>query len=211
VATHSGTLRIGDREINCAVLEDGTRVVTQATLLTALGRHGRAKHEAGGAVLFAANLMPFVSPALEDGLRESIQFTLPTGGKAIGYKAELLPAVCEVYLDAENENKLLASQRPALVAAGILLRGLARVGVTALVDEATGYQEVRARQELQKILEAYVQAELRPWVRVFPDEFFREIYRLQGWEYKPGTSKRTPHVGKLVNKYVYEQLPNGAG
>ena len=128
---------------------------------------------------------------------------------AVGHRADLLPAVCEVYLDAQNAGQLLASQERALHAAELLHRGLARVGVTALVDEATGYQEVRARHELQKILEAYVQAELRPWVRAFPDEFFREIYRLQDWEYRPGTSKRTPYVGKLVNKYIYEQLPHG--
>ncbi|HEX4100053.1 MAG TPA: P63C domain-containing protein, partial [Pseudonocardiaceae bacterium] len=91
----------------------------------------------------------------------------------------------------------------------ILIRGLARVGIVALVDEATGYQEVRARHELQKILEAYVQAEFRPWVRKFPDDFFRQIYRLQGWEFRPGTSKRTPHVGKLIKHYIYEQLPDG--
>lgn len=208
-ATHIGALRIADREIMCAVLEDGTRVVSQATLLTALGRSRRAKHAAGGAVLFASNLQPFVSPELDASLRESIAFTLPTGGKAVGYKADLLPNVCEVYLDANNAGKLLKSQEPAAYAAEILLRGLARVGVTALVDEATGYQEVRARDELQRILDAYIQAELRPWVRTFPNEFFREIYRLQGWEYKPGTSQRTPYVGKLVNKYVYEQLPPG--
>ncbi|MGB0093502.1 MAG: P63C domain-containing protein [Solirubrobacteraceae bacterium] len=83
------------------------------------------------------------------------------------------------------------------------------MGIIALIDEATGYQETRARQELQKILAAYITAELRPWIKMFPDEFFEEIYRLQGWEYKPGTSKRTPYVGKLVNKYIYEQLPPG--
>lgn len=32
---------------------------------------------------------------------------------------------------------------------------------------------------------------------------------MQEWEYKPGTSKRTPYVGKLVNKYVYDALPPG--
>lgn len=208
-ATHSGRLQIGDREIMCAVLDDGTRVVSQSTLLTALGRSSRAKHAAGGAVLFASNLQPFVSPQLDENLRSTIAFTLPNGGKAVGYKAELLPDVCEVYLDADAAGKLLKSQEPAKHAAEILLRGLARVGVTALVDEATGYQEVRARNELQRILDAYIQAELRPWVRMFPDEFFREIYRLQDWEYRPGTSKRTPYVGKLVNKYIYEQLPPG--
>jgi P63C domain len=44
---------------------------------------------------------------------------------------------------------------------------------------------------------------------MFPDEFFREVYRLQGWEFKPGTSKRTQLVGRLVNKYIYDQLPPG--
>ena len=50
---------------------------------------------------------------------------------------------------------------------------------------------------------------LQRWTKQFPDEFFREIYRIQGWEFKPGTSKRTPYVGKLINKYIYEQLPPG--
>lgn len=115
--------------------------------------------------------------------------------------------VCEVYLDARTEGVLLHNQRVAAQAAEVLIRGLARVGIIALVDEATGYQEVRARQELQKILEAYVAAEFRPWVKTFPDEFFRQIYRLQGWEFRPGTSKRTPMVGKLIKHYIYEQLP----
>jgi len=29
------------------------------------------------------------------------------------------------------------------------------------------------------------------------------------WGYRPGYAKRTPYVGKLINKYVYEQLPPG--
>jgi hypothetical protein len=127
----------------------------------------------------------------------------------VGYNAEILPAVCEVYLDARAEGVLLPNQRPAAAAAEILIRGLARVGIVALIDEATGFQEVRARRELERILERYVQAELRSWIKTFPDEFFRQIYRLEGWEYTPGTSRRTPYVGKLINHYVYEQLPPG--
>lgn len=208
-ATHVGTLQIGDRQISCAVLEGGTRVINQSTLLQALGRNPKPATVAGVRWFFAANLTQFVPPDLAEGLKEPIAYLMPAGGRAVGYKAELLPLVCEVYLDARSEGKVLKSQERAVQAAEILLRGLARVGVVALIDEATGYQEVRARRELQKILEMYVAAEMRPWVKTFPDEFFREIYRLQGWEYKPGTSKRTPFVGHLVNKYVYKQLPEG--
>lgn len=213
-ATHSGELQIGDRTIACAVLEDHTRVISQATLLTALGRARRAKGggERGeeGTILFAGNLRPFISRDLEEMLSNPITYTLPQGGRALGYPAEILPAVCEVYLAAEAEGDvILKSQQRALAASKILVRGLARVGITALIDEATGYQEVRARDDLQRILEAYVAAEFRPWVKAFPDEFFQQIYRLMGWEYRPGTSKRTPLVGKLINKFIYDQLPEG--
>lgn len=213
-ASNVGQLIIGDQEINCAVLGDGTRVINQETYLSALGRARKAKGGTGGTTgdippfLSALNLQPFVSPQLRE-MAKPIRYSLPNGQRAVGYKAEMLPAVCEVYLEAAEQKVLLPSQRPALRASQILIRGLARVGIIALIDEATGYQETRARQELQRILEAYVQAELRPWIKTFPDEFFREIYRIEGWDFRPGTSKRTPYVGKLVNRYVYEQLPPG--
>jgi hypothetical protein len=213
-APHSGEMVIGDRPIKCAVLEDGTRLINQQTFLRALGRARSAKGGTGGTTsdvppfLTAANLRKYVSEEVKE-LSRPIPYIIPGQGRAVGYRAEILPAICEIYLDAENEGKLLKSQEQAALAARILYRGLARTGIVALIDEATGYQEVRARFELQRILEAYVQAELRPWIKTFPDEFFKEVYRLQGWDYRPGTSKRTPYVGKLVNHYIYEQLPPG--
>jgi hypothetical protein len=210
VATHLGRLKIGDRVIDCAVLDDTTRVINQTTLLTALDRAGKSRRGDPGAkrapFLSASNLQPFISNELR-AMDEPIVYRLPTNQRAFGYPAEMLPLICEAYLEAREHGRLLPSQRGVARAAEILVRGLARVGIVALIDEATGFQETRARHELQRILEAYVQAELRPWMKMFPDEFFEEIYRLQDWEYRPGTSKRTPFVGKLVNKYVYDRLP----
>jgi hypothetical protein len=159
--------------------------------------------------LAAENLDPFVS----DELREAavpVAFRSPQGGgRAFGYDAMLLPMVCEVYLKARDAGAILRSQRHIVEACDLLMRGLARVGIIALVDEATGFQEQRAKDELHKILENYIAKELMPWTKMFPDEFFRHIYRLQEWEYKPGSAKRTPHVGKLINRYIYEELPPG--
>jgi hypothetical protein len=216
VATHIGEIRFGNLEIACAVLEDGTRVLSQSTVLTALGRNPeksrRSKDESGdlrAPFLSANNLQPFISSDLQS-LVEPIPYRPPgSSNRSWGYRAEMLPLVCDVYLEARAHKALTPNQMPVARAAEILIRGLARVGIVALVDEATGYQETRARHELQMILEAYVREELRQWVKTFPDDFFREIYRLQGWEYRPGTSKRTPQVGKLVNKYIYDQLPPG--
>jgi len=89
------------------------------------------------------------------------------------------------------------------------MRGLAHVGIIALVDEATGYQAERARDDLNRILEAYISKELLPWTKRFPDEFFKCIYALHGWDYKEGGHKHPVHVGKLINELVYEPLPPG--
>ncbi|MCU4183954.1 P63C domain-containing protein [Acidiferrimicrobium sp. IK] len=214
VATHEGELQIGDQSIACAVLEDGTRVLSQATMLVALGRHSeKSRRGVEGdkrpPFLSAANLQRFITPAILEKSTPIAYRPVSPGGRAWGYQAELLPMVCDVYLQARRERVLVPSQRHTAASAEVLVRGLAMLGIVALVDEATGYQETRARNELQQILARYVQAELRPWTKMFPDEFFREIYRLQGWEYRPGTAKRTPYVGHLVNKYIYEQLPPG--
>jgi hypothetical protein len=217
IAHHTGTIQIGDITISAAVLEDQTRLLSQTTVLTALGRNPqKSRRSRGGSddlrapFLVANNLQPFISDELR-ALADPIAFRVSGEGntKSWGYRAEMLPLVCWVYLDARSAGKLNIKQEPVAHAADVLARGLTKVGIIALVDEATGYQEVRARDELTRILELYVQAEFRPWIKTFPDEFFREIYRLQGWEYRPGTSRRTPYVGKLVNKYVYDQLPEG--
>jgi hypothetical protein len=60
-----------------------------------------------------------------------------------------------------------------------LLRAFATVGIIALVDEATGYQEVRKRNELQQILEAYLKDEFAPWTKKFPDEYYKHLLRLR--------------------------------
>ena len=91
----------------------------------------------------------------------------------------------------------------------MLMRALAHVGIIALVDEATGYQDQREKDELRSILKAYISEDLLPWTERFPREFFKQIYRLHGWEFNKKTTRHTPLVGKLINRWVYEQLPKG--
>jgi P63C domain len=215
-ATHSGELVIGGRKIICAVLQNGKRVLTQETFLTAIGRAAKAKAGTGSLklvdglppFLVADNLKPFISDEMKESTTP-IVFRTTRGVRAFGYDAMLLPMVCEVYVNARDDGKLLKGQEHIAAACYVLMKGLARVGIIALVDEATGYQEQRAKDELARILEAYVQEEYRRWTRMFPEEFFRQIYRIHDWPYKPGNAKRTPLVGHLINKYVYGQLPPG--
>lgn len=110
---------------------------------------------------------------------------------------------------AKTANVLVGDQVPLADMAEILYDGLADLGIIALFDEATGFQEVRDRNELYRILETYIAKELLPWTKRFPDEFYRELFRLRGWAYSPMTVKRPKLVGYLTNQLIYQQLPTG--
>jgi hypothetical protein len=223
-ATNGGDLRIGSSVIPCAVLENGTRVLNQAGFLRAMGRARSPK--AGTGVLSTVDELPFflqaeaLKPYISDELKMSTKaiFYLSTdGARSVGYDARLLPQVCEVYLkfrDAALKKTGHVPQRydHIVKACDILMRGLANVGIIALVDEATGYQDSRAKDALAKILEAFVAKELRPYLKTFPPEFYKEMYRLRGWHWPSlpaAQSKRSPLVGKFTDNLVYERLAPG--
>lgn len=111
----------------------------------------------------------------------------------IGYSAEILPAVCEVWLRAREAGALQKQQLGRAQNAEILLRGLAHVGIVALIDEATGYQYDRDRDELHRLLAVYLTEERLAWAKRFPDEFYKQIYRLKEWPWPPNSAQRTPY------------------
>lgn len=213
-ATHTGTVKIGDIEIPCAVLEDGRRLLTQQGFLMALGRARSAKGGQGASVdqlpafLAAKNLKPFIDADLVASTRPII-FRAASGVRAYGYLAELLPKVCTVYLEARDVNALHPKQLPIADISEILVRGLAQTGILALVDEATGYQGVRPKDALQEFLAQIIRKELAAWVKKFPDEFYKNIYTLKGWVW-PGMSKnRYSVVGHYTNDLVFERIAPG--
>ena len=215
IASYAGTIQIAGQEIACAVLPDGKRVLTQDTFLSAIGRSPKGK---GGQVvtspdglppfLAAENLRSFISNELRQSTVPYIYRT-PGGSNAYGYDAMLLPMVCEVYLTAHDEEKTTRQQAHIVRACDLLMRGLARVGIIALVDEATGYQSIRDREALQAILDAYLRKEFAAWAKRFPDEFYQQVFRLRGWEWKGMKVNRPQVVGKYTNDLVWERLAPG--
>lgn len=218
-ATHAGVLPIGDVELPCAVLEDGTRVLSERGVTKALGgkrggSHWRRKKalvnlNAMPVYVSAGNLRPFIPHSLEMALSQPVPYKGKHGGIANGIDAALLPEICNVWLKARDAGVLTPQQHHIAAKADILMRGLATVGIIALVDEATGFQEDRDKQALHRILKAYIRKELLPWTQRFPTEFYQEMFRLRGWEYSPPSPKRPKLVGKLTNQLVYEKLPPG--
>lgn len=215
MSTHNGVLHIGNREIPCSVLDNGTRVLTQVGFMQAIGRSPNPK---GGQITSAPDgLPPFlaadtIKPFVTEDLRRAtvpVIYRTAQGNKAYGYEANLLPMVCEVYLAARDAGKTTSQQAHIVKACDILMRGLAHTGIIALVDEATGFQDTRPRDALAKILEAFIAHELRKWVRTFPPEFYKELFRLRGLPYPPTTVKRPGFIGHLTNDLVYSRLAPG--
>lgn len=216
-ATHEGKMKIGETELNCAVLEDGTRIISRNAIFRAFGRtkRGRAKNEVRvpnmPSFIDANNLQPFIDEELLGVLKQH-DFVSLNGKADSGYSAIIIPKLCKVYLDAREEKILKTQQLPLARASEILLIALSKVGITALVDEATGYQYDREKEELQKILKAYISEELLTWEKRFPDEFYREIFRLNNWDFTVSQIKngsRPSIIGKWTKKYIYSVLPNG--
>ena len=216
-ATHGSAdrpLRIGEVEIPCYVLDDGTRVLSQRGLISGIGmslgssRSGDARH----IVLFESEAMKsHVSNDLLAMLRNPIRFRPPHGGAtAFGYPATILADVCEAVLSARADGDLPMRLAHIADQCEVLVRGFARVGVIALVDEATGYQKERARDALAQILEAFVAKELQPYVKTFPSDYYEQMFRLRGLPYPPEKAHYRPqYFGLLTNDIVYKRLAPG--
>lgn len=157
-------------------------------------------------------LRPFIDEELRKALEDPIQYLPSSKSKSpsIGYEATVLLRVAEAVLRARDAGGLSTEQEHRYASyADTLIRAFAAVGIIALVDEATGYQEDRDRDELGRILSAYISPELVPWTKRFPDEFYRQMFRLRGWQYKPMSVARPRAVAKFTSQLVYEKLPPG--
>jgi hypothetical protein len=205
VAMFPGKLSIGDGKYLCYVLDNGKRVISQREVVRAL-----TKQSKGGLdrYLDSQNLKPFISSKIVAD--QTIQFTIPTNPvTANGYEATLLLDICDAYLRARDEGKLLPTQMHLAKQAEIITRACAKVGIIALIDEATGYQAFRKKQELQLKLQAFIADDMQEWARMFPEEFWFELARLESIHYSPRS--RPIRWGKYVMMFVYDAVDPEVG
>ncbi|MFN8995468.1 MAG: P63C domain-containing protein, partial [Pseudomonadota bacterium] len=126
-----------------------------------------------------------------------------------GYDHSILVAVCKVWLAARAAGALQKQQLAKAQYAEALTLALADTGVAALIDEATGYQDDRAKDALAKIFATFLAKERQKWALTFPIDFYREIYRLRGWKFEPWNTKRPSVVAAWTDDFVYDRLAPG--
>lgn len=217
-ATHGSTdhpLRIGEIELPCYVLEGDIRVLSQRGLQTGIGMSSGGASRAG-----EQRLALFIDALAEKGvdvkdlpvrIRNPMRFRpAGGGGVAFGYEATILADICDVVLAARKVPGALQPQQMRIAdTCEILVRGFARVGIIALIDEATGFQRDRTKDALAKILEAFIAKELQPWVQTFPADYYQELFRLRGLDYPTDSVRRPQYFGVLTNDIVYKRLAPG--
>lgn len=216
--THHGRWIIDkekDISINCYVTNNERRLLSLRGTAKAMGLIG------GGSQALTRNLKskwiePYLTENLKQWMRDiedgSIELVRGDNGKRFyPFDSDLFVDLCKAYVQADK-NGVFDNLKPPFdgnqkaIADRMLsiMSAFAKVGIVALIDEVTGYQYDREKEELQKLLAAYVREEFLPWTSKFPEEFYKEMFRLKKWEYK-GRFK-SPLVGKYTNELVYDAL-----
>lgn len=213
-ATHQGQMTVGDLNLDCYVLEDGRRVFHKRGMARALG----LKSEGGNAFMRSMTRKGIGSELgekLVERIANPVNFKPLTQDLAHGYDAEVLVDVCKAILKADEQGKLSKSQSGLAVQARILLNAFAKVGVVALVDEATGFQQVRDPNALRLLVQQYIEAEKQEWMKQFPDSYYDDLNRLYGSKRLTQTAtgaviqNRPQHFANFTRSYVYHPLENG--
>jgi hypothetical protein len=176
-SAYEGKVTIGDAVLECHVLEDEQRIFSRRDFLHALNLRFDPKEERKMVQLFLDRIN-FVSiigdQTLYKALNDPIKFK-KGNFVAYGYPAELLAEVCNAML-ALAENRMLPVDfeiKETAKQSRKLLKALANVGVVALIDEATGYQDYRAKNALQTILDQFLKKSTPPGPKGFRMNFIK--------------------------------------
>ncbi len=200
VELFQGKLEIGDVELLCYVLNNGKRVFAQREVVRILTGHNRGDI---ARYIDTPNLKPYINKDLI--LAQTFPFKI-RGTQFLGhaFEATLLLDICDGFLRARENSELNTNQLAIAQQAETIIRSTAKVGIIALIDEATGFQKFRKEKELQFKLQAFIADDMQEWARMFPEEFWHELARLEGVRYS--ARNRPLRWGKYVMMFVYDAI-----
>lgn len=200
-ATHYGTVELlPGITFECAVLEDGRRGFIQRQMTKGLGFTDKTR--SGRFERFCQKIG--IKPLNDNANSEwpVYEVDMPHGGTAAWSPEELLRDVIKAGAQAYARGKLTAQQEHIGRRCMDMVMSLAGVGLSGLIDEATGYQHVRATDALQDIYSRLIRATAADWERRFPREFYSAVCRLWGWGYSE--HRALPSViGNVTERFVY--------
>ncbi len=204
-------LKLGALEIPCYVLDNGMRVFSGRGIQRVLGSTSssgawlsRFIHDDSLNEYFGAGENSIIGR-----IENPISFARNNAGGSQsttnGYEVTILVDICSSIIDANRAG--IFDDARIVRNADIIIRSVAKVGIIALVDEATGYNKDidRAKDELQRFLKQFLRDEAAKWVKTFPDQFFEDIYKMHKWNWNQ-TYKHPGIVGTWIREIVYDRI-----
>ena len=205
IALFPGKLSMGNEQFSVYVLDNGKRVMAQREVVRILTGHVKGDL---GRYLESQSLRDYIDA--EEISKQTIKFRIPgTQYIGMGYEATLLLDICDAYLRAREAGSLASNQHDIAKQAEIITRACAKVGIIALIDEATGYGAFKKKQEYQLKLQAFIAEDLQDWAVMFQHEFWFELARLEGVHYSPRS--RPLRWGKYIMAFVYDAVDSDVG
>lgn len=177
--TKRGVLQLGDAAFDVYVLETGARVCTQRTLVKSLGGSGGK---------LTTLIGEKTAGALDLG--EGIRFQTLDGIQALGRQVGDIGKLCAQIVELQMAGVLPPEKIDLARAANRLNAVLAGIALEALVDEVTGYQEVRAGDYLRSRLQFALREEMDEWQRMWKRATFQSICAVYGRRYLKGAPPR---------------------
>lgn len=215
-ATHMGNFKADfGIDVDCYVLDDEqkTAVISKRGMGAALGLghggrrvldfvQGKRMADYAGRELSEKLDNPLIFKSLVAGANGP-----PQGTVVHGYDAALLIDICKAIIKADGDGHLLPRQRNIVRQANVLLGAAGKAGIKNLVYALAGYDATRA--EIIAAFKLYVQEEARQWEKEFPDQLYKEWYRLYQLE-KPEKNRPWKFRALTIN-HVYKPLAKSNG
>lgn len=190
-AIASGKLRIGEKIVECHVLDDGRRVLDTSQ---AMALFGASKNRMFRRLL---GRIPNISKDLT--LHPSIAFHRKEGGTANAYEGTFIMDVCLAYQTAFLQGLLHHFQRPIAMEAMGIVAAYAKIGMDAAIDEATGYQVLRPGDYLEKKAIKLLREFKAAWQRCWTEDVVAAFCKLYGKPYSVNPKFMQPVAGKVYN------------
>lgn len=205
-------LLLGERKIQCYVLEDGTAVLSGRGMQEALNL-GQGHGTKLAQLMSNKSIKELIDSDLAMVLENPIRFTRPGRGGIIakGYEATTLTKICRVILKARRLKNFEKNEYLQTIAdeCEIIVGAFSDVGIIATIYEITGYERIKERDIYQRYVEKFIKKEYAAWVKRFPIKFFELMCELKGWTYKKNETKYYPAMGHVINDVIYKRLaPN---
>lgn len=159
--------RWADHNLDCYVLDDGRRVLSQRSILKLVA----GTSDNGN----LATYLDAVSNGAAKNPSGAIEFLSGGGVRCLGREAKDVAAVANVFVVAALEGRLTPDKMYLAINANRLLAALATIALEAIVDEVTGFQQERAHDFLQDRLALLVQDDPAAYKKLWTDRLVKTM------------------------------------